>query len=107
MSDPDPQTLRQWAEAGQWFAKADEDICMAEMALGREPPLIDPAAFHCQQAAEKIIKGLLLTAALKVPRTHDLDTLATLAAPSYPDLAAMMEEIARLPSGLRGHAIPT
>ncbi|OAN45462.1 hypothetical protein A6A05_16895 [Magnetospirillum moscoviense] len=36
----------------------------------------------------------LLTAALKVPRTHDLDTLATLAAPSYPDLAAMMEEIA-------------
>ncbi|WP_425411951.1 HEPN domain-containing protein [Magnetospirillum moscoviense] len=26
-----------------------------------EPPLIDPAAFHCQQAAEKIIKGLLLS----------------------------------------------
>ncbi|CAA7611710.1 conserved hypothetical protein [Magnetospirillum sp. LM-5] len=94
MSGPDPQALLQWAEAGQWFAKADEDICMAEMALGREPPLIDPAAFHCQQAGEKIIKGLLVAAALKVPHTHDLDALARLATPSYPDLAAMMEEVA-------------
>lgn len=94
MSGPDPQTLRQWAEAGQWFAKADEDICMAEMALGREPPLIDPAAFHCQQTGEKIIKGLLVAAAIKVPRTHDLDALAALATPSYPDLAAMMDDIA-------------
>ena len=82
MSGPDAQTLRQWAEAGQWFAKADEDICVAEMALGREPPLIDPAAFHCQQAGEKIIKGLLVAAAIKAPRIHDLEALATLAAPS-------------------------
>lgn len=94
MSDPDQQTLRQWTEASQWFAKADEDICMAEMALGREPPLIDPAAFHCQQAGEKIIKGLLVAAAIKVPRTHDLDALAALATPSYPKLTAMMDDIA-------------
>lgn len=94
MSGPDPQTLRQWMEAGQWFAKADEDLCVAEMALGREPPLIDPAAFHCQQAGEKIIKGLLVAAAIKAPRLHDLEALAALAAPSYPGLAPMMEDIA-------------
>lgn len=67
---------------------------MAEMALGREPPLIDPAAFRCQQAGEKIIKGLLVAAAIKAPRIHDLEALAALAAPSYPDLALMMEDIA-------------
>jgi hypothetical protein len=39
----------QWAEAGRWLAKADEDIAVAELALDREPPLVDPA-FHCQQA---------------------------------------------------------
>jgi len=94
MSGPDPQALRQWAEAGHWFAKADEDICMAEMALGREPPLIDPAAFHCQQAGEKIIKGLLVAAAIKAPRIHDLEALAALAAPAYPDLAPLMEDVA-------------
>ncbi|MBF0305119.1 MAG: HEPN domain-containing protein [Alphaproteobacteria bacterium] len=94
MSVPDPQTCRQWAEAGQWFAKADEDICVAEMALEREPPLIDPAAFHCQQAAEKIIKGLLVAAAVKVPRLHDLEALAALAVPLYPDLAPIMDDVA-------------
>lgn len=94
MSGPDPQTMRQWAEAAQWFAKADEDIWVAEMALGREPPLIDPAAFHCQQAAEKIIKGLLVATAIKVPRIHDLEALAALAAPVYPDLVPMLEDIA-------------
>lgn len=94
MNAPDPQTLRQWTEASQWFAKADEDICMADMALEREPPLIDPAAFHCQQAGEKIIKGLLVAAAIKVPRTHDLDALAALAAPFHPNLAGIMDAIA-------------
>lgn len=94
MSGPDRQSARQWAEARQWFAKAGEDICVAEMVLGHEPPLIDPAAFHCQQAAEKIIKGLLVAAAIKIPRTHDLEVLAALAAPTYPDLAPMMNDVA-------------
>ena len=78
MSDPE-QRHTQWIDAAQWFAKADEDIVMAEMALGRELPLVDPAAFHCQQATEKIIKALLVAAAVKAPRIHDLDVLATVA----------------------------
>lgn len=53
----------QWAEAGRWLAKADEDIAVAELALDHAPPLVDPAAFHCQQAAEKILKALLVAAA--------------------------------------------
>lgn len=57
MNDPDQQTLRQWTEASQWFAKADEDIRMAEMALGREPPLIDPAALPLSAGGRKDYQG--------------------------------------------------
>ncbi|CAA7614609.1 hypothetical protein MCP1_140070 [Candidatus Terasakiella magnetica] len=49
--------------------------------------MIDPAAFHCQQAAEKILKGLLISAAAKAPRSHDLEALAKQSAALYPDLA--------------------
>lgn len=91
MSGPDPQVLAQWEEAGRWFAKADEDIRGAALMLAADPPLIDPAAYHCQQAAEKIMKGLLVAVAIKVPRTHDLEILAGMVAPLFPALASRID----------------
>jgi hypothetical protein len=58
------------------------------MALAREPPLVDPAVFYCQQAAEKLIKA----PAIKVPRVHNLEMLSALAAPAYPHLASSMAD---------------
>jgi hypothetical protein len=37
---------------------------VAGLALAADPPLIDPAACHCQQAVEKMIKAL--------PVAHDI-----------------------------------
>jgi HEPN domain-containing protein len=93
MSAPDAQVLAQWADARRWLTKADEDIRSADLMLLAEPPLVEQAAFHCQQAAEKIIKGLLVAAAILVPRTHDVERLADLATPSYPPLRPMMDEL--------------
>jgi len=93
MSAPDPQTLVQWADARGWFGKAGEDIRSADLMLAADPPLIDQAAFHCQQAAEKIIKGLLIAKAVPAPRTHDIERLAELAMPLYPALATAMDEL--------------
>jgi HEPN domain len=45
-------------------------------------------AYNCQQAAEKLIKGLLVLAAAPFRKTHDLDELSEAAAPIYPDLRA-------------------
>jgi HEPN domain-containing protein len=47
------------ALARQWLAKAGRDVRMAELAI--EPALLLPdiAATHCQQAAEKALKGYL------------------------------------------------
>ncbi len=47
------------------------------------------AAYHCQQAAEKAIKGLLIIAAMTFRRTHDLHELGTIAAACYPAASAV------------------
>lgn len=76
----------QWAEARRWFAKADEDIRAAGALLVLAPPAVDSAAFHCQQAAEKILKGLLIAARKKAGKTHDLAGLATAVSEAFPSI---------------------
>jgi hypothetical protein len=49
------------------------------------PPALGVAAYHCQQAAEKLAKGLLVAAAVPFRKTHDIDELADLAASNYPE----------------------
>lgn len=89
-------TDAQWTEAKRWFAKADEDRRSAELMLTADPPLLDPAAYHCQQASEKLIKGLLVAAGQTIPKTHDLWRLAAQATPLYPQLAAHIEAVSDL-----------
>lgn len=81
----------QWDEAGQWFVKADEDIRAARVLLDAAPPLLPSAAYHCQQVAEKLIKGLLAAAENPLQRTHDLDALAEMAMRDFPDLAEHLD----------------
>ena len=49
---------------------------MAELAISEE--LYDEAAFHCQQAAEKALKALLVAYRIKPPKTHSLERLLVL-----------------------------
>jgi len=71
-------------------------VVVAELTLTRDPPLIDPAAFHCQQAAEKMLKALLVAAGAAPPRSHDMELLIQAAAPLYPTLRKEMQAFARL-----------
>lgn len=64
-------------EVRHWLEKADRDRRMAELALGTEPPMTDLAAFHCQQAAEKLLKTYLVWKQDDVEKTHDLRLLLT------------------------------
>ena len=105
MSDPE-QVKAQWAEAALWLAKADDDIRVASMTLAADPPMLDPAAFHCQQAVEKIIKALLIAAAVAAPRSHDIEMLAGKAAPFYPALEQRMLSFARLTEWLTASRYP-
>lgn len=96
MSGADPGSAAQWVEARRWFAKAIEDLQMADLTMGSDPPLTEPAAYDCQQAAEKLFKGLLVGAAVTVPRTHDLEQLAVLLDGLHPAFDGDIQNLAVL-----------
>ena len=69
---PDPELV---AETRAWFAKAANDLGAAE-ALGKtNPPLLDQLVFHCQQAAEKALKGFLTWHERPFRKTHNLEEI--------------------------------
>ncbi len=54
--------------------------------------------FHCQQCAEKYLKGLLEELALTVPKTHDLGQLLKLLLPHHPSLRSVQRGLLFLTS---------
>ncbi|MSP00561.1 MAG: HEPN domain-containing protein [Acetobacteraceae bacterium] len=68
----------------RWLAMGVEDLKVARLCLDACEPVPHAAAYHCQQAAEKLIKGLLVLADIPFTKTHDLRRLGTLATPKYP-----------------------
>jgi len=40
-------------EVIEWLMKASRDLMSAEILIDHEPPVLDAACFHCQQAVEK------------------------------------------------------
>lgn len=69
----------------EWFEKAAEDFAAAAVLFERN--LTTPAGFHCQQTAEKLIKGYLLLNEQDIPKTHDIVRLIDLARPFDPSWA--------------------
>lgn len=70
--------LRDEDPAAPWFKKAASDLRSAEALLALDPPELATGLFHCQQAAEKYLKGLLAHSGEDPPRTHDLVALLDL-----------------------------
>ncbi|HEY5626830.1 MAG TPA: HEPN domain-containing protein [Nitrospira sp.] len=59
-----------------WLSRAANDLRGAQIDLDADPPLIEDALFHCQQAAEKTLKGFLTSHDKPFKKTHDLDELS-------------------------------
>ena len=66
--------------AREWLRKARHDLDSARKLAADPDPLLDTAIYHCQQAAEKSIKGLLVLQDQRFEKTHDLRLLVTRAA---------------------------
>lgn len=60
-----------------WLIKANRDILSASELAGGATPLLDTAAYHCQQAAEKAVKGYLLYHDVRFEKSHDIELLVT------------------------------
>jgi HEPN domain-containing protein len=67
-----------------WLRVARSDMQVARACLDMRPPQQAVAAYHCQQAAEKVLKGFLVLAGIDFRRTHDLDPLGRSVVAAFP-----------------------
>ena len=78
-----------------WYAQGDIDFQAAEILLTANGPL--PAvAFHVQQAAEKYLKGFLISTGWSLRRTHDLELLVQEAIARDADLSPFLAPCQRI-----------
>ena len=85
-------TQREWIRS--WMLKAHSDLRSAEALAALATPATDTALYHCQQAAEKALKGYLAFRNQPLERTHDLEHLLELATrldPAFAGLEAAAE----------------
>jgi HEPN domain-containing protein len=71
-----------------WIVKAQYDLLAAQKLSSDSKIYADIAIYHCQQSAEKAIKGFLILHDRSFPRTRDLRLLVQLALvinPSFQD----------------------
>lgn len=58
----------------EWFVKADQDLDQAEFLMKSDRPLVY-VAYFAQQAAEKYLKGFLISRGWELEKIHILEKL--------------------------------
>ncbi len=61
--------------AKEWFVFADFDLESAVFLLKMNPKPLEIIAYHCQQCAEKYLKGFIAFQGGQIKKTHDLIVL--------------------------------
>jgi HEPN domain-containing protein len=85
-----PNSHARWQAVERWLRVAERDRKTVLACMAGDPPLYDSAAFHCQQAVEKLLKGFLTLAGRRGGKTHSLEQLGTLAQASFADIAELV-----------------
>jgi HEPN domain-containing protein len=57
------------------LTKASRDMAAARLLAETRPAILDIGVYHCQQAAEKALKGFLVYWDLRVEKSHDVGLL--------------------------------
>jgi len=65
-------------ETKKWLDYAEENLRSANLLLDNE--LFNPCLQNVQQAAEKMLKAVLVESALKLKKTHSINELVTILA---------------------------
>jgi len=58
--------------AQEWFKVAEMDLSSAAYLYSMRPIPIEIICYHCQQSAEKFLKGYLAFCGEPIRKTHDL-----------------------------------
>ncbi|MCF7794301.1 MAG: HEPN domain-containing protein [Candidatus Cloacimonetes bacterium] len=56
----------------EWFHKAENDLGIVELAIKNDVAFTDVICYHCQQAAEKYLKGCLTAYEISYKKSHDI-----------------------------------
>lgn len=98
MSERAQISPRQWAEALRWLVFVDEDIGAIGALVASSPPAVRSAAFHCQQAVEKMAKAVIVAFGAAAPKIHDVEELSFLVEDFDPGLGQAIRNLANLTS---------
>jgi len=82
--------------ARRWFDKAKNDLLDADNNLAAEKVPYDIVCFHCQQAAEKLLKGFLVANGCEYPITHNLFVILDSVIEYEPPAESLRETLALL-----------
>lgn len=81
---------------GQWLSKAEEDFGAAKSLIAYGETFLSTVCFHSQQAAEKYLKAFLTSHQVEFPKTHDIDELLDLIAPTDSKLSESLRDVTML-----------
>ena len=87
---PDPDEVREWLQ------NAKDDLFSAQILMEHDPPVLDTACFHCQQAVEKLLKAFLVWKAVYFEKVHSLPYLLDLCEVQDPGVASLRERVEAL-----------
>jgi HEPN domain-containing protein len=74
-----PSPANQINTPQEWYILAERDFAVAEyLASNMRPIPMEIICFHCQQAVEKYLKGVITLRGEEPPYTHDLAVLCKL-----------------------------
>ena len=71
-------------ELRPWLVVIERDLRAARNCLFGPEPTEEVACYHCQQAAEKLVKVTLVHAECEVPFSHDIRALVALVPMQHP-----------------------
>jgi len=74
-----------------WLTKAQQDLAVARKLSSGPDPYLGAAIFHCQQAAEKAVKGFLVFHEREFEKTHNIRLLIELAMPFEASFSTWLE----------------
>lgn len=75
----------------EWLESARRDLALCAAALDLALASYEGASFHAQQAAEKVLKALLVWHQVEFPRTHNIGDLLRLLEPSTPGIGERLD----------------
>jgi HEPN domain-containing protein len=80
----------------RWLQKASGDLTVAEIVARGPEAIWEASVYHCQQAAEKALKGILAYWDRPIAKTHNLMLLLQMASRTEPRFSTSKDAAARL-----------